>query len=366
MIALAQRLTQQGFSVDFVVRGGPGPNDDRAREAGASVRIIGQLSTPQTPVTTKYSRRLTKHIRWITAARRERYDIVDAQLHPTDVFAALTRPLTRIPVVVAARLDVLPRIRLGRATPLLDSLVNRLTDVVVANAEITADYARHGQGVPDEKVRIIRGGVNIPPEFTEAERRAQRAELGAAEDTFLIGCVGTFRSMKRQDLLLDALARLLPNRPELRLVLVGDGEMRPKIEQKIKSLGLEDRVMLFGFATDLPPLYDAFDLFVQASNSEALPNVLLEASASRVPIVATDAGGTNELIHDGETGLLVPTDDAEQLAAAMHRANSDPGLRCRLGSAAYEQVVRDYGMDRFAREYADLYRQQLAASGARA
>ena len=269
-------------------------------------------------------------------------------------------------MVVAARLDVLPRIRLGRATPLLDSLVTRLTDVVVANAEITADYARRGQGVPDEKVRIIRGGVNVPPEFTEAERRARRTELGAAEDTFLIGCVGTFRSMKRQDLLLDAFARLLPNRPELRLVLVGDGEMRPRIEQKIESLGLEDRVMLFGFATDLPPLYDAFDLFVQASNNEALPNVLLEASASRLPIVATDAGGTKELIRDGETGLLVPTDDAEKLTAAMHRAISDPDLRRRLGGAAYAQVVRDYGMERFAREYADLYREQLAAKGARA
>ena len=118
---------------------------------------------------------------------------------------------------------------------------------------------------------------------------------------------------------------------------------------------------LFGTATDLPPLYDAFDLFVQASDSEGLPNVLLEASSVGLPIVATDAGGTREVIRDGETGLLVPIDDMEGLAGAMHRAIPDIDLRRRLGSAARDLIVREYGMDRFLREYSDLYRQLLAA-----
>jgi glycosyltransferase involved in cell wall biosynthesis len=287
-------------------------------------------------------------------------------MHPSDYVAALTRPLTRVPVVMSARLDVLPRVRLGPATRLLDSTVNRLTDVVVANADIVVEDAVRRQRVPRARLTVIRGGVELPPSFSAEQRRAQRSALGATDDHFLVGCVGNFRSMKRQDMLIDAFARLLPEHPQLRLALVGDGELRPRIEEQIERLGLHGRVTLFGFANDLPPLYDAFDLFVQASNSEALPNVLLEASAAALPIVATAAGGTGELVRDGETGLLVAIDDLDQLTAAMRQAIGDADLRQRLGAAAYAQVVRDYGMERFIREYADLYRARLAASGARA
>ncbi len=112
----------------------------------------------------------------------------------------------------------------------------------------------------------------------------------------------------------------------------------------------------------MPPLYDAFDMFVQASNSEGLPNVLLEASAAALPIVATAAGGSGEVVRDGETGLLVPIDDPDQLEAAMRRAIADEDLRCRMGSAARSMIERDYGMDRFVGEYAGLYREQLDAN----
>jgi glycosyltransferase involved in cell wall biosynthesis len=360
MIALTKRLTRQGFRVDFLVRAGAGPLDARARDAGATVRVIGELSSPATPALVRYARRVSKNARWITTARRERYDIVDAWLNPTDVVAALSRPLTRTPVVMAARLGRTPRMRLGPATPQLNAVVHRLIDVLVANAEITAADAIE-EGMPARSVRIIRGGVELPKSFTVAERQAQRAALGATEDEFLIGCVGRFRSMKRQDLLIDALARLLPSHSNLRLVLVGDGELRPKIERHIEALGLGQRVTLFGTATDLPPLYSAFDLVVQASNSEALPNVLLEASASARPIVATAAGGTGEVIRDGVTGLLVPVDDLDSLVSAIDRLVADADLRDRMGAAARALVEHEYGMDRFVREYADLYREQLAA-----
>ncbi len=361
MIALTKGLVRQGFDVRFVTRAGSGSLDGQAMAAGASIRQLGEPSTAQTPAHAKFGRFLERNARWITTARRERYDIVDAWLHPDDVVAALTRPLTRAPVVMSARLGRSPRIRVGPASGLLESTVSRLIDVVVANAEITANDARRRDGVPSRRLRIIRGGVELPRSFSEDERRAQRTALGVADDDFLIGSVANFRPMKRQDLLIDAYARLLPELGNLRLVLVGDGDLRPQIEQQIEALGLQGRVFLFGRATDMPPLYDAMDLFVQASNSEGLPNVLLEASASALPIVATAAGGSGEVVRDGETGLLVPVDDLDSMAASMRRAVTDPDLRSRMGAAARYAIERDYGMDRFIREYADLYQGQLAA-----
>ncbi len=365
MIALARGLTQQGYHVDFVCRSGAGALDGLARSAGATIRKIGERSSSDTGVRTRYVRRVAKHLRWITTAHRERYDIVDAWLHPTDVFAALSRPFTRIPVVAAGRRNTLRRLTIGPATRSLYSTVNRLTDVVIANAEVTAADAIREQGVPPHRVRVIRAGVELPSPFTAAERRAQRAALGVVDDEFLIGCVGNFRTMKRQDLLIDAFARLLPEHGNLRLVLVGDGDLRPSIERQIEALGLGGRVILTGIASELPPLYDALDLFVQASNSEGLPNVLLEASASALPIVATAAGGSGEVVHDGETGFLVPVDDLERLTSAMHRAISDADLGRAMGAAARELIERDYGVERCVREYADLYRELLLAKHVR-
>ena len=154
MIALARGLIQQGYQVDFVCRSGSGPLDERARAAGATIHEIGERSSPETEARRRYLRRATKHVRWISTARRERYDVVDAWLHPTDFFAALSRPLTGISVVAAGRIDRFPRLKLGPLTRGLYSAVNRLTDVVVANAEITAADAIHAQGVPPQRVRV--------------------------------------------------------------------------------------------------------------------------------------------------------------------------------------------------------------------
>jgi glycosyltransferase involved in cell wall biosynthesis len=359
MLALAEHLTGHGFAVDFVTRSGPGPLDDDARATGANVRHLGESSSPETPELRRMGRLVGRNARWIRTARRQGYDIVDAWLHPADSVAALTRPLTRVPIVMSARLGRSSRMGLGPAGRLFDAAVFRLTDAVVANAAITADDARV-QGVPAGKVHIVRGGVRPAPRFSLSERRDHRAALGVAEDEFLIGCVGNLRAMKRQDLLIDAFARLLPTHSRSRLMLVGDGELRSRIESQLRSMGLADRVILFGTATDLPPLYDAFDLFVQASNSEGLPNVLLEASSAGLPIVATDAGGTHEVIQDGQTGLLVPVDDLAALTRAIAHAMSDADLRRRLGAAARDLIAHDYGMERFFQEYEGLYRGLLA------
>jgi glycosyltransferase involved in cell wall biosynthesis len=359
MLALAEHLAGHGFSVDFVCRSGAGPLDGVARAAGATVRHLGPASTSETPVHQRLGRLVGRNAHWIRTARRRDYDIVDAWLHPADSVAALTRPLTGIPVVMSARLGRSSRMG-GPVTRILDAAVFRLTDAVVANADLTAADARQ-QGVPAGKVHIVRGGVRVMPRSSAPERRAHRAALGVGDDEFVIGCVGNFRTMKRQDLLIAAFAAILPAVPRARLVLVGDGELRPRIEAQVRELGLAGRVILFGTATDLPPLYEAFDLFVQASNSEGLPNVLLEASAAGLPIVATDAGGTGEVIRDGQTGLLVPIDDLPALSAAIGRAAQDADLRTRLAAAARDLITREYGMDRFFSEYADLYRALLWA-----
>ncbi len=139
--------------------------------------------------------------------------------------------------------------------------------------------------------------------------------------------------------------------------------MRPNLEAQIARLGLATRVRLHGVELDPRPLYGAFDVVAQASMSEGLPNVMLEAAAAARPIVATDAGGTREIVIDGETGLLVATEDPAGLAAALLRVIEDPDLRARIGPAARAHVQRTFGMARYVREWGDLYDELAEAKG---
>jgi glycosyltransferase involved in cell wall biosynthesis len=121
------------------------------------------------------------------------------------------------------------------------------------------------------------------------------------------------------------------------------------------ACGVEDRVVLHGLAPDPRPLHAGIDIFVHPSETEGLPNAVLEAAAAGLPIVATDAGGTREIVIDGTTGLLVPVGDGAALGAAIMKLVDDPDLRANLGSAARRHAEETFGMSRFVAETAALY-----------
>ena len=177
------------------------------------------------------------------------------------------------------------------------------------------------------------------------DRATIRLELGrGALTSSLVGCVANYLPVKRHDLLIDAFSRIADAAPGARLVLVGEGPMRPAMEAQIRTLGLEERVRLHGSVADPTAMLGAFDVVVQASRSEGLPNALLEAAAAGRPIVATAAGGSGEIVLDGQTGLLVPIDDGDALASALLRAppRRRPARVARSGGArASRDDVRD-------------------------
>ena len=176
MIRLAEGLLADGFEVDLVVpeaqaRSTSGLSQP-ARPSATSVSCRPATEMPRRQL---YTRRLTKNARWVTAARRGRYDIVDAWLNPTDVFAALSRPLTRVPVVMSARLDVLPgALRTGDVPG--GGRVHRQTDIVVANADITpsrpSDMACRRKGPHHPRRRRTAASGSPLPSGQLSERRS--------------------------------------------------------------------------------------------------------------------------------------------------------------------------------------------------
>lgn len=355
MLELAERLPRDRFIVEFVVISGRGRYDSRAIAAGANLRFIGATPSATLPLPARMARRAGKLIRLAQVVRQQRYDIVDAWLYPSDVLAALMRPFTKTPVVIAGRRNIDPQERFGPLERPVAALSSRLTDAVVANSAAVAQRAVDHDGVDPSKVRIIRNGVEPIPVLSREERASLRRGMDVSDDELLIGCVANYLPVKCHAQLIDAFSSLVAAGHRTKLLLVGEGVLRAALEQQIRTLGLERSIRLHGSVKDPRPLYGTFDLAVQASCREGLPNALLEAAAAGRAIVATDAGGSSEIVIDGETGLLVPVDDRAKLTEALRRAVTDAALRDRLGSAARDHAARAFGMDRFVREFAELY-----------
>jgi len=143
--------------------------------------------------------------------------------------------------------------------------------------------------------------------------------------------------------------------PETIFLLIGDGRERSKLEQLAREAGLENNFLFIGHRKDVPELLACCNLAVLPSEAEAMPNALLEAMASGLPVVATRVGGNLEVIEDGKNGLLVPPRDPQALAVAIQRMLHDPLFAARLARAGQEQVRSRFSFDHLIAEFERLY-----------
>jgi glycosyltransferase involved in cell wall biosynthesis len=361
MVYLAQHLPHDRFVVEFVLLTHSGTLAASAEAAGARVRVLGWALARERGHALRW---LWNLLRFGPALRRGHYDIVDAWLYHAYAICSVTGPIHRIPVLLSGRRS-LSDFKEQHRPIFLDAIAKRTVDEIVANSEaVRADVAQREHLAP-ERIRVIYNGVEIPPPMPAAEREAIRAGWGFGPDTVIVGSVANYKPRKGLEMLLRVAATLRPTIPEFRLVLVGEGTLRPVLEAMIADLGLSEIVRLHGREPDARRLYGAFDIVAHASESEGLPNVLLEAAAAGRAIVATAAGGSAEVVMAGESGLLVPVGDEDGFAREMLRLVEDPALRERLGAAARERAATVFGMDRFVAQTAALYEELAERKGVR-
>jgi glycosyltransferase involved in cell wall biosynthesis len=160
--------------------------------------------------------------------------------------------------------------------------------------------------------------------------------------------------------LLRAFATALPHAPHLRLVLAGDGPGRPAAEALVQELGVGARVHFAGWVADLPRFYASLDVFVLSSLNEGTPVAAIEAMAAARPVIATAVGGVPDVVADGETGLLVPSRDAVQMAAAFVDLASGHERRLEMGRRGRERARARYSHTRLVDDIDALYGSALA------
>lgn len=212
-------------------------------------------------------------------------------------------------------------------------------------------------GVDTDRFRPAGEGTGVlPPDLTSAD--------GAGRIVF--ASVGRIAAVKNHELLVRAfgiLVRQQPNgRERLRLAIVGDGPLRARVVELARELGIDTLCWFPGVRDDVAAILAAIDVFVLPSLNEGISNTVLEAMAAARPVVATDVGGNPELVEHGKTGYLVPSDDADALAAALGRYCVTDGLIREHGEAGRRRVCERFSLSRMLDDYQRLYEEALAAA----
>jgi glycosyltransferase involved in cell wall biosynthesis len=316
----------------------------RAEQLGLDYREIRQKGPFDPAVLGQVSR----------LVRERQIDIVHAHDYKTDLLALfLARRCHAIPIATAHGWTGQSLRERLLYYPADKKLLARYPIVVAVSSEIRTELIR--RGVRAERIRVILNGIDHRV-FRRNEGRAgaARARFGIEPGDVVIGSVGRLEPQKRYDLLLHAFASLRPSHPRLRLLIAGEGGQRSALVALADRLGLGDSCRLLGHCESICDFYHAIDVFAQSSDYEGTPNVVLEAMAMEAPVVATNVGGTAELL-DGDCGLIVPPGKPDQLANQIARTLHETSETARRVAAARGRVEADLSFDSRQMRLESLY-----------
>jgi glycosyltransferase involved in cell wall biosynthesis len=237
-------------------------------------------------------------------------------------------------------------------------LYGRASHIVTAGEALKRELIERN-GIPAARIESVPTGVD-PDVFKPGDKSAARGLLHLPGDALIVGIVATLRSWKGHRDLLEAL-------PEgALLVVVGDGPQREALGTLARELGIQSRVRFAGNQRDVVPWLQSFDIFALPSYAnEGVPQALLQAMLCGLPCVTTNVGSIAELARDGETALVVPPRNADELRAALGRLLKDPGLRGRLGAAARRHCAAGFSYRRMLDRMEAIYRDVAARTNPR-
>lgn len=256
--------------------------------------------------------------------------------------------LARVPAV--ATMHLIPEMTLERSSRFQLRLLARGVDRYIAVSRAIAAELATRFGWPSEKIEVVYNSVDLA-RFEVTAPKTLRADLSGGGDMPLVLTPARLDEQKGHAVLLRAAVEV----PGARFVLAGEGPLRADLEAQARELGVADRVRFLGRREDVPELLAACDVFALPSLYEGSSLAVLEAMAARRPVLSSAIGGTDELIADGEDGLLVPPDDVTALAAALRRLLGDGQLRAALARRARERAEAEFSREAMSRRVEGIY-----------
>jgi glycosyltransferase involved in cell wall biosynthesis len=319
---IARGLAPSRWDVRVACLRAEGPLRARLEEAGLKPWSCG-VGSLKSPALVQGIWRLAQYI------RRHRIALVHSFDFYSNLYGVLAGRLACTGIIIASQRD------LGNLRPPAQQRINRimlrLAHYVLANSEAAAIGVRQGG-------RTRPGHLIVVPNGVDAARFGALERGSDARRVRVFGTVTNLRPEKGLTDLIRAAALLRGRYPEIRLVIWGEGPLRPELEVLIESLGLDDAVRLPGHTHEAERALSTMDAFILPSLSESCSNSLLEAMAVGLPVIASNTGGNPELVLDGSSGLLVRPGDAADLARAMAYLMDNPAVAAALGTNAAQRA----------------------------
>ncbi|MDB4476062.1 glycosyltransferase [bacterium] len=304
-----------------------------------------------------YARRAGLDLRLILALRRHLkehdVDVLHCHQYTPWVYGAFAGAGTRAKVIFTEHGRFHPDSASAKrryVNPILAWLTQSITAISAATRQALIDY----EYLSAEKISVIYNGIRpLTPDPTAA--LALREELGIPKDATVLGSIARFDPIKNHQMMLKAFRLIVDVHPKSRLLLVGDGEERTAIEAEIDALDLSENVILPGYISQPAVWLEAMDVFLLSSFSEGTSMTLLEAMSLGKPCVVTDVGGNPEIILNGKTGLVTPSDNRGLFAAAINHLIEDPALHKEMATRARERFEQSFTSSAMAHRYRDAY-----------
>jgi glycosyltransferase involved in cell wall biosynthesis len=293
------------------------------------------------------------------AFRRHAPDIVHNYLLRANLVGSVSARLAGVPVVLCSKRGCHER----RGFELIGARIgNFLADCVPVNAEAVREFVHHNESCPLEKMVVIPSGIDTE-RFRPLAAPAPRTALGVGAERRVVGIVTRMRVRKGVEEFIRAIGLVHQQRPDVHAVIVGEVVLDETLQRLVRELGLESHLTLLGRRSDMPAVYAGLDLFVLSSHDEGMSNAILEAMAMTKPVVATDVGGTAEVVQQGRSGLLVPPKDPTALATAILEVLAQPSRAQAMGQLGRQIVEERFSAHAMVRQMEQLYLNLMARRG---
>ena len=303
---------------------------------------------------------------WLIARLRkyisqEKFQIVHTHLIHADFYGTLAAKWAAVPAIISSQHND-DRFRHNPLLIWLNRLLARWQQRIIVISDWVGAFLQEIERLPAAKIIRIHYGIAAEPILAEAEPQYLRQQFAIPAHVPIIGTIGRLTAQKGHVYLLQAVKQVSAAFPEVRVVIIGDGELRSELEAQAKQAGLAANLIFTGYRSDARKLLAGFDLFVFPSLWEGLGLVLLEAMALQKPIVASQVSAIPESVQHGHTGLLVPPQNPTALAQAILTLLRNPELAHTMGVAGHAYLQQHFTVATMVQQTETVYQEALQAS----
>lgn len=286
--------------------------------------------------------------------RKEKINLVHSFLHIPNAYSYAACLISGINKFIASVRNC--EVDRNGVLTFIDRINLRNSSLITVNSENVKNFAANHFSISPDKIKVIYNGIDVERFVSLKKITKLKDDLSIPINSRVVGIIGKLSSpQKNIPLFLKSARGISSQLPNVKFLIVGGGKLLDEMKNLSNNLAISDKVYFVGEREDIPDILNLLDVFVLSSYKEGLPNVIMEAMAAGKPVVATDVGGIPELVVDGETGFLVPSNNVEKLSQAVIRLLENPKVAERMGEKGKERISTFFLVDRMVRETENLY-----------